>query len=141
MAQAPITQQKGLEALETFVFNPDQFLTEDIPLGLDPLVVVKFVQLRISRQTPVKALFQLLKVMDLYDAYEACDHLVKLLDRRDQGVDGLLKSAIITRIVATVGLPAHRDAARQYYLHLAPRSDELAFLDQLVLVYDAVAPD
>lgn len=141
MAQLPVPPNRALEALETFVFSPDQFLTEDVPLGLDPLVVAKFVQLRINRTTAVRALFQLLKVVDFYDVHEAADHLLPLLDKREPGPDAVLRSAVITRIIAIVGQPQHRDAARQYYLHLAGRADGLDVLDQLILVYEALMPD
>jgi hypothetical protein len=138
MIHSHATTQPADAALDEFIFHPDQFRMFDVPRNLRPFDVAAFIQANVDKQTPLKALIQTEKVVDYYDLYEACDHLLSLLDRREVNNDERLRSCVLTRAVAKGGNPTQREAAKQYYLFLVSRSDTLELLEALVGVYEAL---
>jgi len=139
MAATPNPGELISPELEKFIFHPDQFKTEDIPRGLRPEVITKYVQTRIGPLTPLAPVRQMEKVVVWYDALEVGEHLVKLLDKREAVPDAVQRSAVICRVLARLGNPAQLEMARQYAgTHLAERADSIPALTELVSVHEAL---
>lgn len=136
----PATAPVIPEELDSFVFSPDQFLKDDVPRDLDPLQIELLVRLKINALTAPRALEQLFKVVDYYDAYEVAPHLIKLLTRHEKSADDLLRNAIIARIVALVGLPDEYALAKDYYDYLVGRAETLPVLERVVALYELLGP-
>jgi hypothetical protein len=139
MAALPNPGELLSPELEEFVFHPDQFKTEDIPRGLEPALIAKYVQTRIGPLTPLAPVKQMEKVVVWYDVLEVGEHLTRLLDKRETSPGTVQRSAVLCRVLARLGRPADVEFARQYAAtHLADRADSIAALTELVSVHEAV---
>src|ERR1700742_4532540 len=127
------------DELDRFVFNPDQFLKDDVPRDLDPLQVELLVRLKINALTPYRALEQLFKVADYYDVFEIAPHLLKLLTKNEKGQEDYRRTAIIARIVALVGLPEEVAQAKDYYDYLVGKADAYFALERVVALYEILS--
>ena len=139
MAATPNLGESISPALEEFVFHPDQFKTEDIPRGLVPELIAKYTQVRIGPLTPLGPVKQVEKVVNWYDVLEVCEHLAKLLDKREPSAEALQRSAVICRILARLGDASQHELAWQYATtHLAERAETIPVLTELVSVHEAL---
>jgi hypothetical protein len=136
----PPPPQHVPEELEGFIFTPDQFLKDDVPRDIDPLEIELLVKQRINNKTPHRALEQLFKAVDYYDATEVVPHLRKLLTKHENGPDDLHRAAIITRIVALVGNPEEYAKAKDYFDYLVGKADTQVVLERLVALYEILGP-
>ena len=125
--------------LDRFIFNPDQFLKDDVPRDIDPLQIELLVRLKINFLTPFRALEQLFKVADYYDTYEIAPHLLKLLTKNEKTQDDFRRTAIIARIVALVGLPEEVNQAKDYYDYLVGKAEAYVALERVVALYEILS--
>ena len=127
------------DELDRFVFNPDQFLKDDVPRDLDPVQIELLVRLKINALTPYRALEQLFKVADYYDAYEIVPHLLKLLTKSEKNQEDFRRSAIIARIIALVGMPDEIAQAKDYYDYLVGKAEAYVALERVVALYEILS--
>jgi hypothetical protein len=121
-----------------FIFSPDQFNKELIPRRLKHEDVAAYIQEHVNRTAKVEALRQAAKVVDFYDLQETAPYFERLLDQRETTPEDLMKSIVMTGIVARVGLPQDCDYAKQYFNYLAQRADTTQMFEELANVYEAL---
>jgi hypothetical protein len=126
-------------ALESFIFAPDQFTKDDVPLGLDPTVIAEFVTHRLTRAAPLAAFEQTRKLVDFYDVYEVAPYFVELLNRPEDKED-LARTTEMALLVAIVGQPPELEFARRYFPRLAERATTLLLFERLAALLEALGP-
>jgi hypothetical protein len=137
-ATGGLTLATELPELETFIFHPDQFGKELIPRRQNPPDLVSFIQERIDRSTPVDALRQTEKVVDLYDLQELAPYFQGLLNQSEAQPDDFLRSILFDRMLARIGLPPEREYARRYFQFLISKASTTQMFEELVTTYEAI---
>lgn len=127
--------------LEEFVFHSDQFKREIVPRKLALPEVVKFMLTRIDKATALLPLRQAEKVIVFYDVHEVGDHFKRLLDQREASAHDVLRSIVLTRIIARAGAPEDRQFAQRYYAYIVKHADSLPLIEEMVSLYDALGPE
>lgn len=127
--------------LEQFVFGKDPFSLEKIPRGLSAEVVAEFVTQRIDAEVELESLRRVEKLIDFYDAYEAAEHLIFLLEYTPAAPAAALHPTVAARIIAKSGTTQGRALAAEHYLRLAPQANTVAALQELIGLYAELSTD
>jgi hypothetical protein len=138
IATGGLTLATELPEIETFIFHPDQFGKELIPRRQNPQDLIKFISERVNRSTPIDALRQTEKVVDLYDLQELAPYFQSMLDQREAQPDDFLRSILFLRMLARIGLPPEREYARRYFQYLISRATTTESFTELVTAYEAL---
>jgi hypothetical protein len=126
----------SIPSLEKFIFEPDEFTDKIVPRKLSPPDVAKFLIQRIDRDTKLEQFIQVEKAADFYDSTEIVDKYKTFLDRKESGPEGVRRSIVIARIIATLGTPEDIAFAKDYYTYLISKVDTLEEFEDLIELHE-----
>lgn len=129
----------GILQLESYILQPDAFHGDAIPKRLKPDVVGRFVMDRVGRDTRIKSLLRVEKVVTFYDLHEVCGHLSSLLPANPTPTD-VAKSAVISRTIAAVCTPAEVPKLAGYSHLLIANAQTSSDIVELLELQDRLGP-
>jgi hypothetical protein len=136
--QDPSAKTPSIPALETFIFEHDEYKGEIVPRKLSPPEVARFLIGKIEKKTELRPIFQTVKVVEFYDTHEVVEKFKSFLDKSESGEEDVRRSIAFARIIARVGNKDDLEFAKQYYVYLVGRADSLQEFNELTMLYEAL---
>src|SRR6185369_6036607 len=93
------TPEIPMPSLEKFIFEPDEFTDAIVPRKLQAPEVAKFLVNKIKKETSLESWRQVEKAADFYDTTEVPAKYRAFLDRKENGVEDVLRSIVIDRVI------------------------------------------
>lgn len=147
MSEENVTQQNTLgnesssenisiPELESFIFKPDEFTEFIVPRKLSPPKVAQFLNQKISKDTKLKAFLQVEKVAKFYDSFEIVAKYKSFLDKSESSSEDIIRSIVITRIIAVLGDKNDWEFAKKYYEYLIQKIDTVEEFEQIIILHE-----
>ena len=129
----------GIQKLESYILQPDAFHGDAIPKRLKPDVVGRFIIERVGRDTRIKSLLRVEKVVTFYDLQEVCGHLSSLLPPNPTPID-VAKASVIGRTIAAVCSPSEVPKLAGYSHLLIANAQSSSDIVELLELQDRLGP-
>ncbi len=133
------SENVSIPELEAFIFKPDEFTDFIVPRRLSPPKVAQFLIQKINKNTKLEAFVQVEKVAKFYDTFEVVEKYKSFLDKSETNSEEVIRSIVITRIIAVVGDRKDWESARQYYEYLIKKINSVEEFEEIVVLHENLA--
>lgn len=133
--QSP-AENVSIPELEAFIFKPDEFTDFIVPRRLSPPNVAQFLIQKINKDTKLEAFVQVEKVAKFYDTFEVVEKYKTFLDKSESNSDAIIRSIVITRIIAVLGDGKDWEFAKQYYEYLIQKIDTVEEFEHIIILHE-----
>lgn len=132
----PSSEPVSIPELEAFIFKPDEFTDFIVPRRLSPPKVAEFLIQKINKDTKTDAFVQVEKVAKFYDTFEIVEKYKKFLDKSEADTSEIIRSIIITRIIAVLGEQKDWKFAKDYYEYLIQKVDTIEEFEEIIMLHE-----